>query len=117
MMALDPMQESRGQDLEEIFHQALARKAPGERDAFLDGACAGNADLRTRAEALLAAHDEAQGFLEAPALGGEPTMNGGDEPGKYIGPYKILQQIGEGGMGVDLDGGAARRRSSAARSP
>src|SRR4029077_789875 len=82
--------------------------------AYLDGACAGDEELRRRVEALLAAHDEAGSFLQRPAAGGAvlthppagkwfdphglPPLSEG--PGTRIGPYKLLQQIGEGGMGA-----------------
>ena len=86
-------------DVETIFHQALKRESGAQRDAFLDGACRENTSARARVEALLAAHEEAQDFLEPPADGSgeEPLAEG---PGSRIGPYKLLQQIGEGGMGV-----------------
>ncbi len=99
--------------LESIFADALA-KAPTERAAYLAEACAGDADLRSRVEALLHAHDDAGSFLNQPvAAAGITTdqpagqwLNRDDGPaltegpGTRIGPYKLLQQIGEGGMGV-----------------
>ena len=86
-------------DVETIFHQALKRESGAERDAFLDGACRENTTVRTRVDALLAAHEEARDFLEPAAQGtGEQPLAEG--PGTRIGPYKLLQQIGEGGMGV-----------------
>ena len=47
-----------------VFSEALERTDPAERAAYLDGACEGNAELRRRVEALLAAHDGAGRFLE-----------------------------------------------------
>jgi serine/threonine protein kinase/tetratricopeptide (TPR) repeat protein len=83
-----------------------ARRLPsGERAAFLDKACVGDAALRRRVEELLLASDEAGNFLESPAAvapGGtirEPAMPA-EKPGDKIGRYKLLQQIGEGGCGV-----------------
>jgi hypothetical protein len=92
----------------EIFVAALNQPGPGERRAFLDQACAGNADVRARVEALLAAHDELGSFLEGPApppTGAlEPTADQSPAPeeegGSLIGPYKLLEVIGEGGMGT-----------------
>jgi serine/threonine protein kinase/Flp pilus assembly protein TadD len=88
---------------EEVFHQALARGGPGERAAFLDRACAGDPALRASVEALLRAHAGASGFLDPPAAAPAVTVDeppGGERPGAVIGPYKLLQQIGEGGMGT-----------------
>jgi WD40 repeat protein/serine/threonine protein kinase/Flp pilus assembly protein TadD len=84
-----------------LFIAALERD-PSERGAFLESACAGNANLRGRVEKLLLAHEHAAKFMEAPAAPHADTI---DEPvtelpGTMIGPYKLLQQIGEGGMGT-----------------
>jgi serine/threonine protein kinase len=86
---------------ESIFAEALAR-APGlERRAFLDGACGGDRDLRRRVECLLEADDQTAGILERNPDGfstpQEPVAEG---PGSRIGLYKLLQQLGEGGMGA-----------------
>jgi WD40 repeat protein/serine/threonine protein kinase len=87
---------------EEIFHQALAR-SPEERAAYLEQACTGDPALRAAVEALLRANVGATGFLEqhvpAPVTTvDEPPFR--ERPGAVIGPYKLLQQIGEGGFGV-----------------
>jgi serine/threonine protein kinase/WD40 repeat protein len=99
----------------ELFLQALERRGLGERQAYLDSACAGDAALRAEVEALLDASARAGTFLEAPAagfpspLGGEGLMARGvgaagepirERPGTVIGPYKLLEQIGEGTFGV-----------------
>jgi serine/threonine protein kinase len=95
------MSAERRKSLEEIFAGAVAKDSPDERAAFLDGACGSDGDLRSRAEALLRAHDEAGAFLEAPLVdlseAGATTREG---PGTRIGPYKLLQLIGEGGFGA-----------------
>ena len=86
----------------DIFIAALAKNA-AERDAYLSAACGGDAELRRRVDELLAAHEKEQSFfLDAPLPGVQFTI---DQPAKeklgtQIGPYKLLQQIGEGGMGV-----------------
>src|SRR5437764_2040188 len=85
-------------DVRELFLAASEKATPAERAAFLDGACAGDAALRRRVEALLMAHDESGGFLEGPGLGPAATADSpptaplpGEQPGEQVGPYKLLQ--------------------------
>src|SRR5687768_12810348 len=88
---------------ETIFTEALSRPSGPERDGYLRQACAGNADLRTAVDALLAAHQRGDGILEASPIGRQPvdeTRDIGAGIGSTIGPYKLLEQIGGGGMGV-----------------
>jgi serine/threonine protein kinase len=84
---------------ESVFAEALDKRSPEERAAFLDGACGSDAALRARVENLLRSHEQAGSFLRQPlpATMDEPTA---ERPGAVIGPYKLLQQIGEGGMGT-----------------
>src|SRR5262249_51642519 len=82
--------------------QALARR-PEERAAYLEQACAGDPALRASVEALLRANVGATGFLERPAPPVVATVDeqpGSEGPGTGIGPYKLLEQGGEGGFGV-----------------
>jgi eukaryotic-like serine/threonine-protein kinase len=88
-----------------IFDAALACASPQERAAYLDKACTGKPELRRRIEVLLAAHDQATGFLQNPqAAAARPTvrlaLQPEEQPGERIGRYKLLQKIGEGGCGV-----------------
>lgn len=85
-----------------IFGEALERPAGAERSAYLDATCASAPEVRARVEELLAAHAKAEGFLkEAPGLAATiDTTPLAEAPGTLIGPYKLLQQIGEGGMGT-----------------
>ena len=84
---------------EEIFNAAL-QKPPAERAAFLDDACQGDTLLRAAIEALLAAYDVPDSFLEAPLGQATIEQSPSERIGTQIGPYKLLQQIGEGGFGV-----------------
>jgi serine/threonine protein kinase len=85
-----------------IFLAALEEHAPECWPAFLEEACAGDAGLRAEVEKLLRARSELGSFHEAPRSPVPATL---DEPareraGTVIGPYKLLEQIGEGGFGV-----------------
>src|SRR3954447_17413844 len=88
---------------ESLFEAALAMASPEERANYLDRACGTDQQLRAQVEELLAAYPKVERFLESPARAAGATI---DEParsvrhGMVIGPYKVLQQIGEGGMGT-----------------
>jgi serine/threonine protein kinase/tetratricopeptide (TPR) repeat protein len=112
----------------ELFIAAL-QKGSDDRPAFLDQACPDDPELRRRVEILLKAHEMAGGLLDLPGRTGpmtdvanaptvapvEGALNQGpatgltdhstprpitEGPGMRIGPYKLLQEIGEGGMGT-----------------
>src|SRR5262249_30058458 len=86
-----------------IFLAALERARPEDRDAYIEGACAGDPDLRRRVGVLLEAHQAAAGPLDCPPPALVPTMADNpvtELPGAVIGPYELLEQIGEGGFGV-----------------
>jgi len=88
---------------ETIFAEVLAKGSTEEQAAYLDHACAGDAQLRRDVEALLAAHLHAGGILEVPPAGFDVTRQrplSSDGVGATVGPYKLLEQIGGGGMGV-----------------
>jgi eukaryotic-like serine/threonine-protein kinase len=82
-----------------IFTEAAAMASADDRAAYLGRTCAGDPGLRRQVEALLAAQDEVGTFLETPALGEAPP-EASAVIGARIGPYKILEQIGEGGFGI-----------------
>ena len=97
---------SASRSLKQLFLDALA-VPPAERAAWLSQECAHDAVLRQQVELMLAANDAPQSLLDRvapPAVSrgamtesyvAEPIL-----PGTAIGPYKLLEQIGEGGFGV-----------------
>jgi serine/threonine protein kinase len=90
---------TRTRDEESIFTEALNKRSPEELAAFLDGVCGSDAGLRARIENLLKSHEHGGSFLRKPpaATVNEPIA---ERPGTVIGPYKLKEQIGEGGMGL-----------------
>jgi len=121
--------------LEDIFLAALERTSAEERRAYLDAACAEDAALRERIEALLSAHEDAGSFLEKPpeplapqhqktvAGRGQATESGDSAPpappaagdlfGDF-GAYRVTGIIGQGGMGMVFLGHEARLHRSVA---
>src|SRR5262245_58102428 len=86
----------------DIFDAALAIADPAQRAAYVEEACAGDRVLQEHIAALLEADQQVGSFLGSPvptpiATVDEPVREG---PGTVIGPYKLLEQIGEGGFGV-----------------
>lgn len=91
----------------EIFLDAAEIGDPTERINFVNAQCGGDADLLKQVQSLLKASQETQGLLNYPAVS---FLNANDfttrrreapyEQGAVIGPYRILQQIGEGGFGL-----------------
>ena len=93
---------SNSSPLESIFFTALGMQSSAERAAFLDEACDGHGELRRRVDSMLAVQADAGSFLEHPASPPDATSDHPlrEGPGTQIGPCKLLEQIGEGGMGV-----------------
>ncbi len=99
----DEIKASNWQRVKELFQSALERDVT-QRAAYLDEACAGNLEVRKQVEALLASHDHAPNFLEAPALEVAATSFASDDGasmvGRGIGSYQVQREIGHGGMGA-----------------
>ncbi len=92
--------ETGRKNIDTILCEAVEIESAAEREAFLDEACGEDAELRQRLEKLIADHFRAGSFLEDPAVASAATLEQPpitEEPGTQIGPYKLLQQIGEGG--------------------
>src|SRR5262245_31461593 len=84
-----------------IFEALLDRKDPKERAAYLNEACGQDQALRAHIEGLLKAHGMLGSFLAPPEVPDSTLVETLREcPGTIIGPYKLLEQIGEGGFGV-----------------
>ena len=106
---------------ESLFYLAQQQPDAAARAAFLEEACANQPELRARLEKLLQAHDAPVSLFDKPVIDHDTTLDAAasssgdsgigedsshapsppaEEPGTRIGPYKLLQQIGEGGMGI-----------------
>lgn len=90
--------------IEEVVETAL-KLTPGERSSFLDKACAGDSSLRWHVEALIASHENGESFVKGPFPSNifHETLKD-DSPasliGRRIGAYKVVREIGRGGMGA-----------------
>ena len=86
----------------DIFDAALAIDDLAERAAYLDRVCEGDAELRKHIDELLSVLSQVGSFLEQPAVALEATVDDpiSERPGTVIGSYKLMEQIGEGGMGL-----------------
>ncbi len=89
-------------DLQAIFAHALELEAPAERARYVVEACGDDQVLRGEIESLLRALGNAGDFLEDPVMSTNTVdqSRAAEGPRSVIGPYKLLEEIGEGGMGV-----------------
>ena len=96
------MTPERWQQIDQLFHEALAHE-PVQRATFLARVCANDQPLRAEVESLIFAHEDGKGFIEAPAGDLAAALLSTRKPrfaaGQLIGAYKIVSELGSGGMG------------------
>src|SRR5689334_18637475 len=99
------MNSNKRQRLKELFHSAV-ELSPPDREAFLGANCSNDDWLHTEVSALLTAHDSAGDFIEQPAvvdvglIDNAEANRGAAVDGQQIGSYRIISELGRGGMGT-----------------
>ena len=88
-------------DIGELFNEALEQPVE-QRSSFLERACAGNQELLREVLSLLESYEEHPEFLETPAakITGDDEESDEEMVGQRVGPYRIAERIGRGGMGT-----------------
>jgi tetratricopeptide (TPR) repeat protein len=85
--------------VKDVFQRAVDVPV-ADRPAFLDTACDGDDALRREVESLLGAHEDAGNLLQTSVFGGAAAAIEDELEGRRVGPYRIVQRIGSGGMGT-----------------
>ena len=96
------MTPERWQQVKEIFNSAIKYR-PEERGSFISRACAGDSDLQSEVESLIASHEKTGSFIDAPAYQAAAELLFDEKSdlkaGQNVGTYEILSFINRGGMG------------------
>jgi eukaryotic-like serine/threonine-protein kinase len=98
-MARLPIDSGLRHEIEAIFDEAIER-SPAERGPWLDARCGTDHRLRTEVDALIAAHERAEGLLERNIARAAERAVPDATRGRRIGAYRVIREIGRGGMGV-----------------
>jgi eukaryotic-like serine/threonine-protein kinase len=96
-MTREPRMSDHGEHVAALFEAAVSLD-PEQRSAFLDRACGDEGSVRQEVEELLQADAAASSFLKHPVFH-QPTADDTHGSQATIGPYHLLELIGQGGMG------------------
>ena len=98
-MALRRLKASRRLEIESIFEDAI-ELPPKDRGRWLTGRCGADSQLHAEVDALIAAHERAEGVLEGNVVAAGVRALGDSRRGRRIGAYRVMSELGRGGMGV-----------------
>src|SRR5262249_404218 len=87
-------------DEADIFHAARRIEEPEARGLYVQQGCGADIALKTRVERLLRVYEQEPNFLASPPSEVRAGDGVHEAPGMQVGPYRLLEQLGEGGFGV-----------------